>query len=270
MPFNLFAFTGTNQPVAPKPPVAAAHGVLPADRTAWTPPPEGTGQGYSEPQPVDPVMAARGIDRQPAYAYGHQGTSITAAAQAPVMSRHATRETSRNLMQMMSSAAHGDMRTALLQTHQYNPPAPTEEGEGQGVDRASGLPGPRYSVRGIVHSKSGGIFSDGDSTGQVGPVGFREGIVRRWAYRRYTSPALGAMHSRNPLRGVLPNTISTPHNQPGLPGPRNSGIPSNQRFLPPAFTLPQIWQQPRSASDLLMAQQGAQAPGYPVLDVGMI
>ena len=269
MPFNLFAFTGTNQPVAPKPPVDAAHAVLPAAPTAWTPPPEGTGQGYSDPQPVDPQMAARGINRQPAYAYGHQGTAVTAAAQAPVMSRHATRESARNLGQMMAAAAHGDLRTALLQTHQYNPPAPEEAGEGQGVDRATGLAGPKFGVRGIIHSKAGGIFSDGD-TGQVGPVGFREGIVRRWAYRRYTSPALGAMHSAEPLRGVLPNWVATPHNQPGLPGPRNSGIPSNQRFLAPSFTLPQLWTQPRSESDVLMSQQGAQAPGSPVLDVGMI
>lgn len=269
MPFNLFAFTGTNQPVQPKPPLEAAHGVLPAEPTAWTPPPEGTGQGYSDPQPVDPLMAARGINRQPAYAYGHRGTEITAAAQAASMSRHATRESSRSLNQIMAGAAHGDLRTALLQTHQYNPAAPLEEGEGQGVDRASGLPGPTMSARAVIHTKAGGIFSDGQDT-QLGPVGFREGIVRRWAFRRYTSPALGAMHSREPARGVLPNTVATPHNQPGLPGPRNSGIPSNQRFLAPAFTLPQLWTQPRSESDVLMAQQGSQAAVTPVLGVGMI
>jgi hypothetical protein len=266
--FGQFAFTGSQRPIAVKGPPEPQHGKDSAPATAWTVPPAGTGQGFSDPQPVDPTMAARGVQRDPSHAYGHHGTPATAAALAPVngAGAYGSDVHTRTVMQARSAAAHGDRRTVRAQTHAYNPQPQGETGDGQSVDKADGHGGTQISGHAIVKSRPGGAFSDGPA-GQFAPTGFRLGVSRRWAARSYTSPALGAMYSGHALRGVLPQIVAKPVNQPALIGVRDSGIGSNARFLPRSFTLPQIWQTPRSEGDLLMSAASAPAPG-PVIDTG--
>jgi hypothetical protein len=141
-------------------------------------------------------------------------------------------------------------------------------GDGQAVDKADGHGGTLISGKAIVKGQPGGMFSDGPA-GEFAPTGFRFGVSRRWASRDYTSPALGAMYSKNSLRGVLPQVVAVPYNQPALTGVTDSGIGSNARFLGRTFTLPQLWQAPRSESDVLTAAQ-AQPPTSPVIDTGMM
>lgn len=267
--FGMFTWSGRSEPMAPKPELTSRHKDLPAAASAWTVPPAGTGQGYSDPQEVVPGMTGRGIYRSPARQYGHRGTDVTARASAPVLGHWTSPQHSRDVMQAYSGMAHSDLRTADLYTHQYNPTAPREAGEYQGVDKAAGLPGPTMDAQHVIHDRPGGQFSAGAS-GQVGPVGFRQGFVRRWASRTYSSPALGAMYSRNTERGVLPQIVATPHNQPPLAGVMESGIASNTRFLGRTWTLPQLYTQPRSQSDVLMAMQPPPAMYTPTIGAGMI
>ena len=269
MAYGAYTYTGQSQPMAAKPPLSAVHNADTGPVTAWTPPAAGTGQGFSSPQAVDPQMTARGIQRQPAWFYGHKGTARTARSMAPANGALDGQYGARDVMQSRAAYAHGDLATALLQTHQYNYSPQTEAGEGQAVDRATGLAGPTQDAQSVLHGTPGGQFSDGAS-GQFGPKGFRIGVVRRWAHRAYSSPLLGAMYSRNSLRGVLPQTVATPYNQRALAGPMESGIPSNTRFLGSQFTLPSLYTAPVSQSDLLMAGQAVQAAGQPIIGVGVM
>jgi hypothetical protein len=269
MAFDTFAWTGVGQPMAPKPPPVSRHGTDRGPTSAWTTPPAGTGQGYADPQEVEIGMQARGLQRDLAWPYGHQATDVVRRAQAPANGAWNTWEHSRNVAQQSSAAAHGDTRTMRLADHQYNPQPQNEAGEAQGVDRATGLPGPTMSAQAALHDRPGGQFSTG-AQGQFGPTGFRIGVVRRWAARQYSSPALGAMYSKNSLRGILPQIVATPHNQPALAGPMESGIGSNARFLSPRFALPALFSVPRSQSDVLMAAQAPNPAFTPVLGTGMM
>ena len=269
MAYGAYTYTGQSQPMAPKPALSPVHNADTGPETAWTPPPAGTGQGFSDPQPVNPGMTARGIARQPAFAYGHKGTARTRQSMAPANGALDGQYGARDVMQARAAYAHGDLATALLQTHQYNFSPQVEAGEGQGVDIASGLPGPTLDAQAVLHGSPGGQFSDGAS-GQFGPKGFRIGRVRRWAHRAYASPALGAMYSKNSLRGILPQTVATPYNQRALAGPMESGIESNNRFLGQQFTMPSLFTIPRSQSDLLMAGQAPQTPAQPIIGTGVM
>ena len=79
---------------------------------------------------------------------------------------------------------------------------------------------------------------------------------------------------RNPLRGVLPQIVAVPHNQPPLAGVMESGIASNTRALLGSFTWPAIFNSPPSVSDQLTAayQPNVVAPGAydPVMGSGMM
>lgn len=269
MAYGAYTYTGQGRPMAAKPALSPVHNADTGPVTAWTPPPAGTGQGFSDPQPVTPDMTARGIQRQPAWSYGHRGTPRTAQSMAPANGALDGQYGVRDVMQARAAYAHGDLATALLQTHQHNYSPQVEAGEGQGVDIASGLPGPTQSAQSVLHGSPGGQFSNG-ATGDFGPKGFRIGRVRRWAHRAYASPALGAMYSRNSLRGILPQTVATPYNQRALAGPMESGIESNSRFLGRQFTLPSMFTQPRSASDLAMAAQVPQGAQQPIIGTGVM
>lgn len=269
MAFNRFAWTGQAQPMAPKPDPAQRHGAQEGPTSAWTVPPAGTGQGYEEPQPVEPGMSARGIQRDTGYVWGHYGTGTTRRAFAPVLGHWATREYARDVLQEHSAAAHGDIRTTNLYTHQYNANPQDTAGESQAVDRAAGHAGPEMNAQSALHDRPGGQFSSG-AQGSFGPKGFRVGVSRRWAFREYATPLIGAMYSKNSLRGILPQTVARPYNQPALAGVRESGIGSNERFLAPSFTLPQMFTVPRSESDVLMAAQGPGVSYTPVIDTGMM
>lgn len=269
MAFSTFAWTGQGRPMAPKPPPAPQHAHDTAPETAWTVPPAGTGQGFSDPQPVDPLMNARGISRDLSIAYGHNGTALTARALAPVGGANATETHNRYTGQARAAAAHGDRRLIRAQTHAYNPGAQGQMGDGQSVDWAEGHGGVGIPAMALVKSRVGGAFSDG-AAGEIAPTGFRLGNSRRWAARSYTSPALGAMYSRNSLRGVLPQVVASPVNQPGLIGPLESGIASNARFLAKFAVTPKIWQSPRTASDIAIAAQAGQSGYAPMLGTGMM
>jgi hypothetical protein len=269
MAFNSFNWTGQGQPMAAKPPPVTRHGADKGPTSAWTVPPAGTGAGYPDPQGVDIGMQARGLQRDLSWHYGHRGTDTTALALAPANGAFTTWEHARNVAQQRSGSAHGDRRTMRFVDHQYNPQPQEGEGYTQGVDKADGKTGPTMSANAALHDRPGGQFSTGAS-GQFGPTGFRLGVSRRWAGRGYSSPALGAMYSKNSLRGILPQIVATPHNQPALAGPMESGIGSNARFLQPRFTMPALFTVPRSASDVLMAAAPPPPVFSPVLSTGMM
>lgn len=269
MAFNKFAWTGQNQPMAPKPAVDPQHSQNTAPDTAWTTPPAGTGQGYPDAQPVDALMLAPGIQRDPSWAYGHVGTNATRAALAPVNGAYDTFTHARNVAQARSARAHSDTRTVRAQTHAYNPQPQGELGDRQGVDRAEGHQATAISGKAIVKSQPGGQFSDGPE-GEFAPTGFRRGVSRRWASRAYSSPALGAMYSKNSLRGILPQIVAKPYNQRALAGPTESGIPSNGRFLSPRFVTPSMYTVPQSESDLAYLNPSVQSAVQPVIGTGVM
>jgi hypothetical protein len=268
----------TQQPMAAKPPPVARHGQKTQPDDAWSPPADTTGGGAPWAQ-ADPVlMQARGIRLDLGHQYGHQGTTRTAWSRRPFV---ASRKSGRSIgaaweqqgaAEDAAARAHGDSTTGYYAGHQYAPQPQLFAGEAYGVLPNNVGSIPSTSTQQAIHDTPGGQHSAG-SGGDYAPTGFPLGIGRedmpRWAVARYSSPTLGAMYSKNSLRGILPQVVATPYNQPALTtGPWNSGIPSNARWLSPRFTMPQLFRSPPSESEGLMAAQGPAADGGATMGVG--
>lgn len=259
------AMTAQKQPMAAKPAPVARHGEMQQPDNDWSPAPDSTGGGYGEPDPVTPGMTGRGIRLDVGHEAGHQGSAAVRNARRPYTHQGAAQDA--------SAAAHGDVMTGYWQGHQYDPQPQQFAGSAYTVARQNDMAIPSFSARTIWHSRPGGQFSDGAGGGDVAPTGFPIGDPGRWASARYSSPALGAMYSTNALRGVLPQMIATPYNQPALVGPagtKSSGIPSNARYIAKPFTTPQIFRSPASESDRIIASAPpVDTSADPVMGVGM-
>jgi len=264
------AMTAQQQPMAAKPAPAPAHGDQSPDATDWSPGPAGTGGGYPDPAGgADALMTARGIRLDIGHEAGHQGTTATRYARRPWSGPRA-----QDAAQEASAAAHSDPMAGYYQGHQYDPRPEQTAGAAYTVTGQNTNAIPTFGARTVIHGRPGGQFSDttGGAGGEFGPTGFPIGEQGRWATAHYSSPALGAMYSSNALRGVLPRTVATPVNQPGLVGPagtRSSGIPSNARFLGVPFTTPALFRAPASESDQMIAAAAPAAAYGPVLGVGL-
>lgn len=260
------AMTATRQPMAAKPAPPARHGQMTQPDDNWSAGPAGTGGGYPDPQPTDPSMAAPGIRLDIGHSRGHEGTTATRYARRPYLG-----PCSQLAAQEASAAAHGDPMSGYYQGHQYGPMPQQTAGAGYTVSPNNVRAIPAFGARTIIHDSPGGQHVDG-SGGAFAPTGFPTGEAGRWAVAHYSSPALGAMYSSNALRGVLPQMISTPYNQPaltGAAGTKSSGIPSNARFLGVSFTTPALFRSPTSESDAIIAAAPAGDQLGPVMGVGM-
>lgn len=256
---SFMAGAATLQPMAQQPPPNNRHGQKTQPDNSWSAPPASTGMGYPDAQPVDPQMQARGIVLDLGHQWGHEGTRVTRNSRRPWTVgrslgglRPDAQYVEQGAAQEASAAAHGDRASAYLQGHQYSPWGHPFSGETYGVDRAEGQQAPAISGR-VIAKTNGHGFPEGPVDAMYAPTGFRIGVSRRWAQARYSSPTLGAMYSRNTLRGVLGQKISVPVNQPALSGVRDSGIASNARFLAPFTTVPKLFRSPPSQSDQAMA-----------------
>jgi hypothetical protein len=219
------AMTGTAQPMAAKPAPADRHGQRQQPDNAWSAPADATGGGYPDAQAEQVQMTGRGIRLDVGHERGHTGTAATRNARRPWIGQLAAQEA--------SAAAHGDPMAGYFSGHQYDPQAQQFAGSRYDVVASNVRAIPAFSARTVIHGRPGGQHMDGQG-GEFAPTGFPTGEAGRFAIARYSSPTLGAMYSRNTLRGVLPQTVATPYNQPGLTGAagtKGSGIPSNARFL---------------------------------------
>jgi hypothetical protein len=257
------AMTAQSQPMAAKPAPANRHGQMTQPDDNWSAPAAQTGAGYPDPQPVDPQMTGRGIRYDVGHERGHGATASVRRARSPFVTQDGA--------QAASAVAHGDPMGGYWNGHQYDAPPQQFAGSRYEVLPQNVRAIPSFKARTIWHSRAGGQFSEGTGGGDVAPTGFPIGEAGRFAVARYSSPALGAMYSRNPLRGVLPQMISTPYNQPGLSGAagtKASGIPSNARFLAKPFTTPALFRSPASESDGIIAAAPATPDIGPVMGVG--
>lgn len=268
------ALAAQRQPMAAAPPPNVRHGQKSQPDNAWSTPPASAGGGAPWAAAEVPQMSARGIVLDMGHRWGHGGTIATRKARrpftaarllgrridAPYVEQSAAQETAAN--------AHGDTSAGYFGGHQYDPMPQQFAGSSYEVLGNNVQAIPSTGARTIAKSRLGGGFVDG-SGGDFAPTGFHIGIggpgQRRWAQARYSSPTLGAMYSRNSLRGILPQTIAVPVNQPALTGGQagdnNSGIGSNARFLGKQFTLPQLFRSPPSESDQLMATSSPSTGG---------
>lgn len=256
--YSRYAYTATPQPMAGPPPLSPWH-AKEAPASVWNSTPAagvGEGSSFTAEAEVPTTLVAPGLQLDMSDQYGHAGTAQTRQAMTPSFQMDGFAQ--RNAAQAAACRAHADTRTVRTTGHTHDPVERDFAGESQYVDIADGHPGPTMPGRAIAHSQIGGQFSDGQG-GEIGPTGFRLGVSRRWANRKYSSPALGAMYSKNSLRGVLPQVIAVPVNQPPTPVPYGSGIASQQRWLGPRFTTPRIFTMPQSMSDIAAAQQPAPA-----------
>lgn len=255
------AMTGTSQPMAAKPGPNNRHGEMTQPDNAWSAPAATTGGGYPEPAAEDVQMTGRGIRLDIGHERGHGGTAATRNARRPY-----TGPKAQGAAQDASAAAHGDPMAGYFNGHQYDPQSQQFAGSRYEVQPSNVRAIPSFGARTVIHGRPGGQFSDGQG-GEFAPTGFPTGEAGRFAIARYSSPTIGAMYSKNTLRGVLPQMISTPYNQPalvGAAGTKTAGIASNARFLAVPFTTPQLFRSPASESDQIIA--GA-APVNPVSDV---
>lgn len=264
---NFAAMTATRQPMAAKPAPAARHGQMQQPDNNWSAPPASTGGGYPEPAPETVDMAARGIRLDIGHERGHAGTAATRNARRPY-----TGSNSQLAAQEASAAAHSDPMAGYYDGHQYAPmPQQTAGAAYQVLPNNVGAI-PAFGARTVIHGRPGGQHMDGAAGGEWAPTGFPLGEKGRWAVARYSSPTLGAMYSSNALRGVLPQTVATPYNQPALSGPagtKAAGIPSNTRFLGKLATTPALFRSPPSESDAIIAATPPAAGYGPTMGVGM-
>lgn len=256
------SMTGQRQPMAAKPAPADRHGQMTQPDNNWSAPAAATGAGYPDAQAVDPQMTGRGIRLDVGHERGHAGTASVRRARSPFVTQDGA--------QAASAVAHSDPMGGYWQGHQYDPQPQQTAGARYEVMRQNDNAIPSFKARVIWHSRPGGQFSEGTG-GDVAPTGFPLGDQGRFAVARYSSPTLGAMYSKNTLRGVLPQMISTPYNQPALSGPagtKTSGIASNARFLGKQFTTPALFRSPASESDGIIAAAPAADVIGPVMGVG--
>lgn len=257
------AMTATAQPMAAKPAPVDRHGQMTQPADNWSAPADSTGGGYSDPQAVDPQMTGRGIQLDIGHSRGHDATATIRKARSPFRDVGAAQDA--------SAAAHGDPMAGYYEGHQYEPQPQQFAGSRYEVVPNNVRAIPSFGARTVIHGRVGGEFSDGTG-GDFAPTGFPIGEAGRWAVARYSSPALGAMYSKNSLRGVLPQMISTPYNQPalsGAAGTKTAGIPSNARFLGVSFTTPALFRSPTSESDAIIAAAPPTSDTGPVMGVGM-
>lgn len=258
------------QPMASKDDPNKRHGEKVQPDNSWSPPMEVTGGGAPWAEPVTPEMAAKGLVMDLGHRWGHGATPNTSFARRPFLASQATgRQTDiqykvQGAAQDAAACAHGDAMSAYYATHQYSPMPQDFAGESYSIDQGVVDTPPVQGVRAIIHGRPGGQHLDGDG-GTYQTQGARRSYERRWAVARYSSPTLGAMYSKNSLRGVLPQVVATPVNLPGRGGVYESGIPSNKRDLPVPFTTPKLFRSPVSESETVMANQ----PPAPVVSDAM-
>lgn len=216
----------------------------------WSAPPADPAQVPGDyTNQATPPMTGRGIVLDLGHRFGHEGTAVTAHARAPFIG-----PTSQGAAQDAAANAHGDSTSAYFTPHAYAPIAKPFAGESYSVDRADGAAGVPHSGRTIAKA-AGGWFVDGPREDSYAPTGYRLGVTRRWAERKYSSPLLGAQWSSNALRGVIPQTVAVPVNQAPSGQIKNSGLGSQQRQLLRTFTIPALFRNPPSASDQQVAAQ---------------
>ena len=257
----------TVQPMSAKPAPNNRHGQMTQPDNNWSAPPANVGGGAPWAEPVVPEMSARGIQTDSAHQYGHGATGVIRWARRPflVSKRLGATEVdaqydTQGSAQDASAKAHGDLMTRNLNGHHYDPVLQKFAGEEYTVDQGV-VDEPTYvGARTAIHGTPGGQFLDGTG-GEFRVTGARRSIPRRWAQARYSSPTLGAMYSKNTLRGILPQTATVPVTTPGLRGITDSGIPSNTRFLGKTFTTPALFRSPPSESEQQMANSSVTPTG---------
>ncbi len=263
------AFMSGNAAVAPMPsnpppPPAKRHGEMKRPDDNWSTPPAGTGAGYMFAEEVDPQMNAVGILDDFGHQWGHAATpKIRNARRARFVDKILGRDTDAQAViltraQNASAEGHGDKTAQYFPSQVYDPRSHVFAGEFYGRDYVEEA-GDAVAISGRVIAKttSGGEHVDGPLSAMYKPEGFRRGNDRRWAVARYSSPTIGAMYSKNTLRGVLPQTVAVPTNQPASSpwNPSVSGIASQQRYKLPSFTTPQLFRSPPSESDTMIAEK---------------
>lgn len=263
---SLMNGAATRQPMQAKPAPVERHGQKQVPDTAWSAPPAGMGSGAPWAEAEVLQMTGRGLVLDLGHGRGHEATPAVRRARIPYVVGHAlvprvdATAQAEGAAQDAAAAAHGDCPSGYYKGHQYAPMPQTFAGESYVVERQNTGAIPATGARAAIHGRPGGQHVDG-SAGEFAPTGFPIGEAGRWARANYSSPTLGAMYSRNSLRGVLPQTHTVPTAQPALSGPRESGIPANSRFVLPRFTTPSLFRSPPSESDRLMAGQSADAGG---------
>lgn len=251
MPYRGAFMAGAVVSVMPNPQPDARHAEHTFPDNDWSRPPATKAEvSGSYDEAVDPPMTGRGIVLDLGHRFGHDGTDLTSHARARFVGPE-----SQGVAQDAAARAHGDSRAAYFTPHTYTPIRLPFAGESYGVDRAEGAPGRPTSGRVITKTHTGGEFSDGPTDASYTPTGYRLGVTRRWAERHYSSPLLGAMYSTNALRGVIPQTVAVPVDQPASGRIRNSGLSSQQRQLLNYVTVPALFRTPPSASDQQIAAQ---------------
>lgn len=250
------------QPMPSNPPPAKRHGEMKRPDDNWSTPPASVGAGYMFAEKVEPQMTASGIMDDFGHQWGHEGTAKTRnARRARFVDKLLGRDTDAQTViqtraQNASALGHGDKTSQYFPSQVYDPRSHAFAGESYVVDFGAGEAGDAVALSGRVITKTnGGEHMDGPRDAMYKAVGFRRGIDRRYAIARYSSPTIGAMYSKNTLRGVLPNTVAVPTNQPASTpwNPSVSGIASQQRYKLPAFTTPALFRTPPSESDTMIA-----------------
>lgn len=260
------AFMSGNAAVAPmpsNPPPAKRHGEMKRPDDNWSVPPASTGAGYMFAEEVVPQMNAQGIIDDFGHQWGHVGTEKTRnSRRARFVDKILGRETDaqailQTRINRASAAGHGDKTAQYFPSQVYQPRGHPFLGERYAVDHGAGEAGDSVAISGRVIAKHrpGGGFMDGPIDAFYKSTGFRRGEDRRYAIAYYSSPTIGAMYSKNTLRGVMPQTIAVPTNQPASTpwNPSVSGIASQQRAPKKTFVTPQIFRSPPSESDTMVA-----------------
>lgn len=259
------------EPVAPLAFPNARHSTENEVKTAWTPPPSPQGGGSPDAHAVDPVMIAKGVNRS----IGRR-TAVDPSKVLTVSTRHDASQATRNAARSFtvdamtarlansqgivegaridaSGRAHADAHERYIYPTQFRPTPQQGLGDHATQDDSSS-PGAQ-KISGNAIARGGYSYVTTGQTAEYGVTGQRMSMGRKWVTTGYSSPALGAMYSKNTLRPVLQQTINVPTVTQGIAGPRNSGIPGNKPWISTTVATPMMRNIPPSPSDVQLAGQ---------------
>lgn len=253
------AFAGT-EPFRSEHDMSAGNGYWPGSQTS----PVGRG-GTSIPTPMGGTQVQGGFNglRPAWFPVNHGAVAATRGAFAAQfhdgLSNYAN---ARNWQGRADTArAHSDTQTARVTGANYRAQSRAFAGEVQEQDREPilGYSAP-FTGRMLAKNHNDGFMDGSDTVEYQTTVRTGGTHARNWFTADYASPTIGAMYSRNPLRGVLPNTVATPFPQQGLTGYKLAGIAPNQRQLLKRFVTPTLFRTPPSeAATIAVVNDGGVA-----------
>lgn len=227
------------QPTTPPAPPNERHSTRTEPDSAWNPQPASVGSGLPAEYQDDVNLG--------------------------IVSKGITREIGNFRSHDTDNRNHGSKTAQYIWPQAYSPYNETPSTTYHTVDDSQQEGAPISSARSLARSRNSFSTPVVDSNENLQVQGAKNGDGGRVFVSHYSSlTTLGAMYSKNTLRGIVPQEAAVPVATPGLDGIRGSGIPGNSPMRAKLFATPQLNRTPPSMSETIMAEAPATPEYYDV------